>query len=127
MTAAPSHVMNAGADASRPLRHWKRLGALNAGDRWFAVGLRLFGACAVIAALAVGILWLPQMRVLAAIALVQAVLGVGVCMWGLHAAARPTGAGSAERTMARGAAAAHAATCSVSQEASCPTFSTRSI
>ena len=54
--------------------------------RWFALGLRFFVTGALIAALAVLLLWLPQMRVLAAVGLVQALLGVGVCMWGLQGA-----------------------------------------
>ena len=54
--------------------------------RWFRLGLRFFAAGAAIAALATALLWLPQMRVLAAVALVQALLGVGICAWGLRSA-----------------------------------------
>jgi len=52
--------------------------------RWFTLGLRFFVVGAVVAAVAVLMLWLPQMRVLAAVALVQALLGIAVCSWGLR-------------------------------------------
>jgi len=71
------------------------------GTRWFSLALRFFLAGAVIAALAALLLWLPQMRVLAAVALVQALLGVGVCMWGLHGSKAPRADSAARRPLPR--------------------------
>ena len=71
------------------------------GTRWFALALRFFVAGAVIAAGAALLLWLPQMRVLAAVGLVQALLGVGVCMWGLHGSKAPRADSAAPHPLPR--------------------------
>lgn len=123
--SASSLGVSSAAPASMLSRLWPRLDASSAGDRWFAGGVRVFSVLTLLAAVALGVMWLPQLRVLAAVALVQAVLGVVVCAWGLHVARRERG-GSAEWPMADRMRAKQAATCSVSKEASCPTFSIRS-
>ena len=71
------------------------------GTRWFALGLRFFVTGAVIAAVAALLLWLPQMRVLAAVGLVQALLGVGVCIWGLHGSRSPRAHSAVRRPLPR--------------------------
>ena len=53
-------------------------------ERWFEVGLVFFAAGALAALAMVALLWLPQLRVIAAIAFVQAALGVAICAWGLR-------------------------------------------
>ena len=58
--------------------------AFHARERWFEGGLVFFAAGALIALLTLGLMWLPQLRVIAAVALVQALLGVLVCAWGLR-------------------------------------------
>jgi hypothetical protein len=53
-------------------------------ERWFERGLAFFIAGVLVALLAIGLVWLPQVRVIAAVALVQALLGVIVCAWGFR-------------------------------------------
>jgi hypothetical protein len=53
-------------------------------ERWFEIGLKFFAAGALIALAVVALMWLPQLRVIAAIAFVQAALGVVLCVWGLR-------------------------------------------
>jgi len=53
-------------------------------ERWFEIGLKLFAIGALVALVTAALMWLPQLRVIAAIALVQAVLGVVICAWGLR-------------------------------------------
>ena len=48
-------------------------------ERWFGAGLAFFLAAALVALLTVGLVWLPQLRIIAAVVLVQALLGVIVC------------------------------------------------
>ena len=60
--------------------------AFHARERWFEGGLAFFAVGALIALLTLGLMWLPQLRVIAAVALVQALLGVLVCALGLHEA-----------------------------------------
>ena len=47
-------------------------------------GLTSLTAAALIALLATALVWLPQLRVIAAVALVQALLGIVVFGWWLH-------------------------------------------
>jgi len=58
--------------------------AVFARDRWFEIGLKFFAAGALIALAMLALMWLPQLRVIAAIAFVQAALGVALCVWGLR-------------------------------------------
>ena len=58
--------------------------AFFARERWFEIGLKFFAMGALVALAMVALLSLPQLRVIAAIALVQAALGVAVCTWGLR-------------------------------------------
>lgn len=53
-------------------------------ERWFEIGLKFFAAGALIAFAMLALMSLPQLRVIAAIAFVQAALGVAICVWGLH-------------------------------------------
>ena len=53
-------------------------------ERWFEIGLRFFAAGALVALAMVVLMGLPQLRVIAAIAFVQAALGVALCVWGLR-------------------------------------------
>lgn len=53
-------------------------------ERWFEIGLKFFTVGAVVALAMVALMWLPQLRVIAALALVQAALGVAVCVLGLR-------------------------------------------
>ena len=53
-------------------------------ERWFEIGLKFFAAGALIALAMVALMGLPQLRIIAAIALVQAALGVALCVWGLR-------------------------------------------
>jgi hypothetical protein len=48
-------------------------------------GLRFFAAGAGIALVMAALMWLPPLRVIAAVALVQAALGVAVCAWMISA------------------------------------------
>ena len=84
-------------------------------DRWFEIGLKFFAAGALIALAMAALMWLPQLRVIAAIAFVQAALGIVLCVWGLRVTQparfaalrmrvrawgqRMSGAASAERSM----------------------------
>jgi hypothetical protein len=56
-------------------------------ERWFEIGLKFFAAGALITLAMVALMWLPQLRVIAAIAFVQAALGVALCVWGLRVTA----------------------------------------
>ena len=58
--------------------------AFFARERWFEMGLKFFVAGALVALATMALMWLPQVRFIAAIAFVQATLGVAVCVWGLH-------------------------------------------
>jgi hypothetical protein len=58
--------------------------AFYARERWFEIGLGFFVLGALLALGMVALSWLPQLRVIATIALVQAVLGVALCVWGLR-------------------------------------------
>ncbi|MEO5764078.1 MAG: hypothetical protein ABIR52_02115, partial [Casimicrobiaceae bacterium] len=51
---------------------------------WFELGLRFFAAGAMIALILAGWVALPQLRMIAAIAFVQALLGLAICAWGLR-------------------------------------------
>ena len=51
----------------------------HARERRHAAGLAFFLAGALVALLALGLVWLPQLRVIAAVVLVQTLLGVVVC------------------------------------------------
>ena len=53
-------------------------------ERWFEIGLKFFAMAAVVALAMVALMSLPQLRVIAGIALVQAALGVAICVWGLR-------------------------------------------
>ena len=55
-------------------------------ERWFEWGLKFFAAGAAAAVLIVALMSLPQLRVIASIAFVQAALGVLVCAFGLREA-----------------------------------------
>ncbi len=57
-------------------------------ERWFVWGLRFFLAGTLAALVAFALAELPQLRVIAAIALVQGALGVLVCAWGVHSGQR---------------------------------------
>jgi hypothetical protein len=59
---------------------------IHARERWFELGLKFFAAGALVALIAMGAIWVPQLRILAAIAFVQALLGVAVCASGLREA-----------------------------------------
>src|SRR4029453_14250722 len=63
--------------------------AFHARERWFEGGLAFFAAGALVALLTIGLMWLPQLRVIAAVALVQALLGVIIFAWGLREARPP--------------------------------------
>jgi len=58
--------------------------AFLARERWFELGMKFFAAGALVALATAALVWLPQLRVIAAIALVQALLGVAICAWGLR-------------------------------------------
>jgi hypothetical protein len=53
-------------------------------ERWFELGLRFFAVGAAVALLLMTLVALPQMRVLGAVALVQALAGMAVCAIGLR-------------------------------------------
>lgn len=55
-------------------------------ERWFELGLKFFSVGAAVALATICFMGLPQLRVIAAIALVQALLGAAVCAWGLREA-----------------------------------------
>ena len=71
-------------------------------ERWFEWGLRFFALGALAAVLTMALMSLPQMRVLGALALVQAIAGLAVCWVGLRHA-RPA-RWNALRMKVRGAA-----------------------
>jgi hypothetical protein len=58
--------------------------AFYARERWFEFGLKFFAAGALVSLLALGLIWVPQLRVMATIAFVQAALGMLVCAMGLR-------------------------------------------
>jgi hypothetical protein len=58
--------------------------ALLARKRWFEIGLKLFAVGALVAVATAALMWLPQLRVIAAIAFVQAALGVVICAFAMR-------------------------------------------
>jgi len=54
--------------------------------RWFELALRFFAAGAAASLLVAALVSLPQIRVLAAVALMQAVTGIAVCLLGMRIA-----------------------------------------
>ena len=58
--------------------------AFFARERWFEIGFKFFAVGALVALATAALMWLPQLRVIAAIAFVQAALGVAVCAWGMR-------------------------------------------
>lgn len=58
--------------------------AFYARERWFEIGLKFFVLGALVALAMAALLSLPQLRVIAAIAFVQAALGVAICAWGMR-------------------------------------------
>jgi len=54
--------------------------------RWFELALRFFAAGALASVFIAALVTLPQVRILAAVALMQAVTGVAVCLLGMRIA-----------------------------------------
>ena len=53
-------------------------------ERWFEVGLMFFSIGALVALAMMALVWQAQLRVIAAIAFVQAAHCVATCAWGLR-------------------------------------------